>query len=121
VGLRRIRVTNASRSVELGDRIGVADTRWLRLRGQLGRPEPVPGEGLLIDPCRAVHMYGMRYALDVLFLDPEGKVEAMYEGLEPGTRSGRHAGARYALELPVGTIERTNTREGDELQWTQAE
>lgn len=111
---------NESRSIELGDRIAVADSRWLRLRGLLGRPEPQKGEGLLIDPSRAVHMYGMKYPLDILFVAPDGRVEAAYEGLRPWSRSGRHPGARYALELPAGTIDETDTRIGDRLTWTQA-
>lgn len=115
-----MRISNVSRATELGNRVGVADTRWLRLRGLLGRPEPRPGEGLLIEPSRAVHMYGMKYALDVIFIRPDGRVQALYPGLAPWSRSERHPGARYALELPVGTIERTNTREGDELEWIEA-
>ena len=35
----------------------------------LGRPAPRPGEGLLLTPCSSVHMYGMRFPLDVAFLD----------------------------------------------------
>ena len=116
--MRRLHVQNTTRSAMLGDRIGLADTRWLRLRGMLGRPEPGEGEGLLIHPSRAVHMYGMRYPLDVIFLDEDGRVEALYPGLEPGSRSSVHRTARYALELPVGTIEASGTQEGDRLEWT---
>ena len=115
--MRRIEVRNTTRSVPLGDRVGLADTRWLRLRGMLGRPEPEPGEGLLIVPSRAVHMYGMRYPLDVIFLDRDGRVEALYPGLEPWSRSSVHRKARYALEVPAGTIEATGTQEGDRLEW----
>lgn len=115
-----LRVQNRSRSAPLGEKVGLADTWWLRLRGLLGRPEPQPGEGLLIHPCRAVHMYGMGYAIDVIFLDEEGRVEALYQGLEPGSRSGVHRSARYALEVPVGTIQRTDTRKGDAVEWTDA-
>lgn len=111
---------NESRSTELGDRIAVADSRWLRLRGLLGRPAPQKGEGLLIDPSRAVHMFGMKYPLDILFVATDGRVEATYQGLRPWSRSGRHPEARYALELPEGIIDETNTRIGDRLTWTQA-
>ena len=116
--MRLLEVKNTTRSATLGDRIGLADTRWLRLRGMLGRPEPQEGEGLLIHPSRAVHMYGMRYALDVIFLDEDGRVEALYPGLAPGSRSSVHRSARYALEVPVGTIEASGTQEGDRLEWT---
>jgi uncharacterized protein len=116
--MRYVKVENRTRSAELGNRVGMADTRWLRLRGLLGRPEPEPGEGLLIHPCRAVHMYGMRYGIDVIFLDQEGRVEALYPGLGPGSRSRVHRNARYALEVPTGTIETTDTRKGDVVEWT---
>lgn len=112
-----LRVLNASKQSVLGTRIGVADTRWLRLRGYLFRPEPAPGEGLMIVPCRGVHMYGMRYALDVVLLDRTGHVLAMYPELQPRTRSGVHREAKYAVELPVGTIAATGTSEGDNVIW----
>jgi len=101
----------------LGTRVGMADRWWSRLRGLLGRPAPVPGEGLLLVPCRSVHMVGMRYALDVAFVDHDGTVVATYHALPPGSRTSWHRRARAALELPVGTLRRTNTREGDALTW----
>lgn len=116
-----LRVVNATRNRHLGDRIGLADRRWSRLRGLLGRPGLQDGEGLLIHPCRAVHMYGMSFPLDVLFLDGSGRVDALYEGLEPWNRSAVHRAARYALELPAGTIAATETRKGDRIEWKNAD
>jgi len=115
--VRRVTVTNETRSRSLGDRIGVADGFWTRLRGLLGRPEPEAGEGLLITPSRGVHMLGMRYALDVLLVDGDRRVLESYPGLAPGGRTRVHRKARHALELPTGTIDRTGTREGDVLTW----
>jgi uncharacterized membrane protein (UPF0127 family) len=45
-------------------------------------------------------------------------VRKVYQNLEPGQNTGMHRGIRYALELPVGVIEATQTQEGDELSWT---
>lgn len=45
-----------------------------RLCGLLGRQPPAPGTALLIVPCRAVHTFGMRYAIDVVFLARDGRV-----------------------------------------------
>ena len=115
--MRRVNIRNRTRDRLLGDQVAVADWMWTRLRGLLGRPELQEGEGLLIVPSRGVHMYGMEYALDVLILDRERRVVALYPGLAPWKRTPMHRGARFALELPVGTIEATGTSEGDVLEW----
>jgi uncharacterized membrane protein (UPF0127 family) len=81
----------------------------------LGRPNPAPGEGLLLDPCQAVHMYWMRFALDVAFLADDGKVVAVYHELEPARLSGRHKDAVRALELRAGTLEQSGTQVGDRI------
>ena len=112
-------VRNRSRDATLGTRVGLADGYWSRLRGLLGRKGLDEGEGLLIAPSRGVHMFGMRFPLDVLLLDPEGHVRELYPDLPPGKTTGMHKGVRYALELPVGVIEASGTQAGDELEWTR--
>ena len=82
----------------------------------LGRPEPKPGEGLLLDPCQAVHMYWMRFALDIAFLGEDGDVVAVYHELGPTKLSGRHRDAVRALELRAGTLEQSGTRVGDRIE-----
>ena len=116
--MRLLRVVNTRHNRELGARIGLAD-RWLRrLRGLLGRPAPAAGEGLLLTPCRAVHMFGMSFPLDVAFLDAEGAVVATYRSLAPGSRTRWHRNAVHALELPAGTLEDSGTVIGDVLVWS---
>lgn len=113
--MRLVRVVNRRHGGTLGTRIGLADRWWPRLRGLSGRT-PEPGEGLILRPCRAVHMFGMRCALDIAFLDRSGLVVATYAALPPGARSRWHSTARDALELPAGTLALTDTREGDTLE-----
>ncbi len=116
--MRLLRVVNTRDDRELGSRVLLAD-RWLsRLRGMLARPAPLPGEGLLLSPCRSIHMYGMRYPLDVAFLDARGGVVASYPALRPGARTRWHRQATHALELPAGTLESSGTRVGDILIWS---
>lgn len=115
--MKTIRVANRTREQALGERVWLADGYWTRLRGLLGRPELKEGEGLLIAPSRGVHMYGMRYSLDVVLTDREGRVVALYPDLAPGQRTKVHRDARFALEIPVGVIERTETAEGDMIEW----
>jgi uncharacterized membrane protein (UPF0127 family) len=93
---------------------------WLgRLRGYLGRPEPQRGEGILLLPCNAIHTLGMKYSLDVLFLDGEGKVLELRRSIPPWRITHRVPGGRYVLEVPVGTIDASDTRVGDELTWNE--
>ena len=110
-------VVNEDRDTLLGERVVVADRFLPRLRGLLGRSELGGGEGLLLTRCHGVHTYGMKFALDVAFLDRRGCIVALYPGLEPGGRTRVHPRAWFALELPEGTLEETGTRCGDRLSW----
>lgn len=118
--MRMVRVTNTRLGRELGARIGMADGWLARLRGMLARPEPANGEGLFLTPCSSVHMYGMRFPLDVAFLDRNGTVVAMYPSLAPGSRTRWHRNAAHALELPDGALSRSGTAVGDVLVWAAA-
>lgn len=100
----------------LGARVEVADGPLSRLKGLIGRDELNDGEGLLLTPCQAVHMYGVRFPVDVVFLDDTYAVVAVYQALEPGTRTQTHREARYALKLPVGSIAKAGLGLGDRLE-----
>ena len=117
--MRLVQVINTDRGIELGCRIGLADGWLSRLRGLLGRPEPQPGEGLLLVPCRSVHMIGMRYPIDVAFLGPDRRVLSVHPRLRPGAHTAGSSGARYALELPTGTLAATGTVPGNRLNWQE--
>lgn len=114
---RCVAVTNLTRGRCVGSRVRLADGWWSRLRGLLGRRPLVEGEGLMLMPCRAVHMLGMRYPIDVAFVDRAGGVVAIYHRLAPGSRSRWHRRAVAALEVPAGTLATTDTRTGDALAW----
>lgn len=113
----RVCVMNTTRRRQLGDRVILANWFWPRLRGLIGRPRIQPGEGLLIVPCRGVHMYLMSYPIDVALVDKQGVVVALYRELAPGSRTRWHAGARQALEVPAGTLAETRTALGDRVVW----
>ncbi|MBT8402628.1 MAG: DUF192 domain-containing protein [Gemmatimonadetes bacterium] len=116
-----LRVVNETRGAVVGSRVRVADRFWSRLRGFLGRPQPSPGEGLLLTPCDGVHMFGVRFPLDVVFLTEDGTVVHLVEGLRPWQRTSRVTHARAVLEVPVGTLGRTGTMVGDRLGWDDLE
>jgi uncharacterized membrane protein (UPF0127 family) len=57
------------------------------------------GPGLLIPGCRCVHTFGMRFALDVMFLDRVGRVIRFVQAV-PSRRVVLERGADAVLELP---------------------
>jgi uncharacterized protein len=97
------------------DRCEVADTVPTRVRGLLGRDGMEPGEGLLIKPTNSVHMFFMRFAIDVVFLDRELVVKKIVEALAPWRMAGCR-GAKAALELPAGEAGRRGITVGERLQ-----
>jgi uncharacterized protein len=110
------------RVVRAGDaRCVVAKARrtasaWERMRGLLGRPALADDEGLLIAPCPSVHTLGMRYPLDLAFLDAQGHGRKLVSALPPG-RFAACAGAAATLELPPGALVRAGLALGDRLEW----
>jgi uncharacterized membrane protein (UPF0127 family) len=81
--------------------IVVARTRWARLRGLALRQAPPEGRALLIPRCRSVHTFGMRFALDLVWLDAAGRVLAVDEAVPPGrVRTRRDAAA--VVEVAAG-------------------
>ena len=106
---------NATRDTVLADRPTWAVTAATRTRGLLDHERLDPGEALVISPCNSVHMFGMRFPLDVLFVDGDGVVVRAIEDLRPGRFTRIHLRAKRAIELPVGTISATGTKPGDRL------
>ncbi|HLI74665.1 MAG TPA: DUF192 domain-containing protein [Acidimicrobiales bacterium] len=91
----------------------VADSYGTRIRGLLGR-SGFDG-ALLLPRTRAVHSLGMRFALDVAFLDRDLKVLSVVV-LEPWRVTLPRPRARCVLEAEAGAFERWELRPGDELE-----
>ncbi|MBI5598335.1 MAG: DUF192 domain-containing protein [Deltaproteobacteria bacterium] len=83
------------------------------MRGLIGKKGLKKGEALLIRPCRGVHTLGMRFPIDVLFLDSGGRVVGIRENMPPMRLSWFFLKAEAALELPAGTVSSTGTMVGD--------
>jgi uncharacterized membrane protein (UPF0127 family) len=109
------RIRNATRGSIVAERAGLALGAWERLVGLLGRSGLDEGDGLWLEPCDSVHMLGMRFPIDVAFLDGEGRVLRTAEPLRPWRATWPVRGARCALELPAVTLRRTGTQAGDQL------
>jgi uncharacterized membrane protein (UPF0127 family) len=86
-----------------------------RRRGLLGRDMLPDGAGLIIAPCNGIHTFFMRFAIDVVFVARHGRVVSVRRGLNPW-RLALAPRAFATIELPVGAIEASGTRAGDDLE-----
>lgn len=113
--MKTVCVVNVSRGTVLADRVRVADTWTGRLRGLLGRRGLAPGEGLLLTPCRAVHTFGLRYPIDVVYVARDGRVVLVQGGMLPGRPGPYVRAAAWVLELAAGTAQARGVAAGDRL------
>jgi uncharacterized membrane protein (UPF0127 family) len=92
--------------------VAVAERFGLRLVGLAGLSSIEPGFALLLPECRSVHTFGMRFAIDVVFVrrEPGGsdaRVLSVVQFVQPMRIVRSHAiGPVSALELAAGEARR---------------
>ena len=113
---RYVRITNQTRGTVIAERCRVASSMRDRTVGLLSTPEVLPGEGLYIERAQSIHMFFMRYPIDVVFLDRAGRVTRTVSRLRPWRVVWWARGARDCVELRAGALEGTGTEPGDQLE-----
>jgi uncharacterized membrane protein (UPF0127 family) len=91
----------------------VADGRRARARGLLGR-DGMEG-ALVLQRTRWIHTLGMRFALDVAFLDGDGHVVKTMR-MKPHRVGVPVLPARTVLEAEAGAFSRWGLRVGDVVE-----
>ena len=117
-----IRALNQTRGTVLCERLEDAGGLGGQSRGLLGRDGLEPGSGMLFEngrftPMMWMHMFFMRFAIDIVFLGRGGKVVKVNRNLKPWRVSSMVFGARLALELPAGAAEASGTEPGDQIKF----
>ena len=114
-------ITNLDKKTWLATKIRKADTFVTRLLGLLRRQRLAPEEALWLVPGKAVHTVGMKFPIDVIFIDRNKKVVGLVPGMVPNRATRFYLGAHSVLELPKGTILKSRTEAGDRLDISSAE
>ena len=95
-------------------RARVARSFGARFRGLMLTASLAPGTGVLFPRTSSVHTHFMRYPIDVVFLDADGRAVSIRPALRPW-RFAAVRGASSVLELPAGECARLGLAEGDLL------
>ncbi|MBB3113818.1 hypothetical protein FHS18_005931 [Paenibacillus phyllosphaerae] len=96
----------------LGDNIECAYTFYRRLKGLMGKTSLPDGYGLHIQPCKAVHTFGMKMDIDVLHLDGKRVVVGIEHRLPPRSAGTAFKGTSSVVELPAGTLAAADVKPG---------
>jgi uncharacterized protein len=107
---------NQRNEKQLASEVRVARSLWSRFWGLMGRRALPEDHGVLLTPCTSVHTFFMRFPIDVIFLDRDGRVVKIIPALKPWRTALGGRGARSALELRAGVAETTGLEPGDLLR-----
>ncbi len=99
---RVVQVVNTTTGETLARRAVVADTVWSRVVGLQGRRELPADEGLVLIPNNSIHMLFMRFPIDAVFVDKDGRILRVGRACRPWTIGPISPGALYCVELPAG-------------------
>jgi uncharacterized protein len=108
-------IRNLTRDTVIASRIEIAQDSWARMKGLLGVMDFPPGEALIITRCQSIHMFFMKFPIDVIFCDRQNKVIGLCAGIKPFCMSPVFFKASYAIELPLGSITASKTQVEDQI------
>ena len=112
---RTLCVFNRNRESFLGLRVAPADTWRIGLKGLSEKSGVTPDDGIWLIPSRGIHTIGMRFAVDLIYLDSANRVIYLVEHLGPFRISPIKIKCASILELRSRAIYSSNTQIGDEL------
>ena len=95
------------------DHVEIADSLWRQTVGLLGRDSLETDAGLWLEPCNGVHTIGMRFAIDLMFLNRDGVALKLFPNVPPSRMVGIYLRARVVVELPAGTLSRQKIESGN--------
>ena len=114
-------VINASKHTWLATTVRKADSFLTRLVGLLQRRALGPEEALWLIPSKGIHTIGMKFPIDVVFLDKNSIVLKTISNLAPYRITGVQLRAHSIVELPKGTLNKSRTEIGDQLEISLAD
>jgi uncharacterized membrane protein (UPF0127 family) len=113
--VQRPQFVNRTRGTVVAESVEIAGTSAQRTRGLLGRDGLKPGEALWIVPCESVHTFGMRFAIDLVYLDKKHRIRKIRRNVGPW-RISICLVAHSILELPADAILLSDSNVGDQLE-----
>ena len=116
----RFQMTNLTRRTRIASSVEVADSGAKRSKGLLGRTGLAPGEAIWIVPCESVHTFGMKFAIDLIYLDRQLRIRKIRSDVRPWRISGCLT-AHSVVELASGSIRTVDAQVGDLVEFSRSD
>jgi uncharacterized protein len=113
-----IQVRNSTRGVVLAQRADVANTLWKALVGLIPYRRLEAGGGMLLPGVGSIHTTGLRFSIDVIFINKASDVIGLRRDVLPFRIAWAPRGTHSAVELPAGTVTLESCGIGDRLAFT---
>jgi len=111
-----MRAINVTTQQEISSNLLLADTIISRMKGLLGRDTMPADMALWIKPCKGVHTFGMKFSIDVIYLDKNNTVIALEKNLRPNKMTRVYLKAASVIELPENSIDLSKTAPGNKIE-----
>lgn len=111
-----MQIINVTKTTVLATKVQIADTMLSRMVGLLNRNSLGQDEALVITKCKSIHMFFMRFPIDVIFVDRKNYIVGIVERIKPFRLSPTFFKASYAIELAEGMTQRSSSTVGDMLK-----
>ncbi|MBN2089290.1 DUF192 domain-containing protein [candidate division KSB1 bacterium] len=108
-------IKNLTKQKLLNYHVSLADNLKARLFGLLGYEKLSSKQVLHIVPCSSIHTFGMKFPVDVLFLNMSDKVIHVIRNFGPNRFTLMKSDAISVLEFPTGTLNQNEIQPGDYL------
>ena len=123
-----MKILNLTRCTTITNHTEIATSFLEKMRGLMFRERLEEGRGMLMmfrkESRHAIWMFGMRFPIDLIFINSERRVVGITENfsplaLHPKTWKVSKPGeeCKYVLEVNSGVARKTGTKLGDEIEF----
>lgn len=109
-------LSNASTGHIIANKITQPRGWYKRTLGLMGCKSLDEGEGIWLDDCWGIHTIGMKFSIDILFLNGELRITGMERNVKPGRLAVSQSQARHIIELAIGTLDKNELLKGDRVR-----
>ena len=111
-----MKLIKSSTGTTLVMQMKAAQSMISRLVGLLNQKNLERDHGLWLIPCNSIHMLGMRFPIDAIYMDKDNRVIRLVENLKPNRFGPIVWDAHSVVEIPAGSIEKMALSIGEQLE-----